>query len=344
VLEFQRQFETDVCAALAARAPALQDDLRRLERCWTLGLSLIDQALEQRLVERRLYEAALPMCPARAFSWEGYTIEREAGRGAAGVVYRAHRGSDWVAVKLLRRREGSAQLPGPSPDRARAVAQAGRRRRRFEREAELLKQLEHPAIVRLRRAGVVDGQPFQVTEWLPGGSLASCEGDPRRALRWTQTLAEALSYAHQQGVVHRDIKPANVLLDAEGRPKLVDFGLAKLLESDEDLTASGTILGTPDYAAPELLGTASEAGPISDVYGLTALLHFLLVGRSPFVSRTLVALRRAIEAGPRPLAAELGLPTALDALIRRGLDPDVRIRLSLDELRQGLEAIERQVG
>src|SRR5947209_8546446 len=127
--------------------------------------------------------------------------------------------------------------------------------RRFRLEAEAAAQLDHPNIVPVHDVGVVGDQPFFSMKLMEGGSLegrlGQILGDSRAAGRLVLSVAQAVHHAHQHGILHRDLKPANVLLDAEGRPYVADFGLARSLEIDSSLTQSGVILGTPSYMAPE---------------------------------------------------------------------------------------------
>ena len=171
----------------------------------------------------------------------GYEILEEIARGGMGVVYKARQtGLDRLAaVKML--------LGG-----GRADAQAAAR---FQVEAEAVARLRHPNIVQIYEVGECDGQPFLALEYMEGGSLAQQAGrkpqPARAAAEMVETLARAVHFAHQQGVVHRDLKPANVLLSADGAPKVADFGLAKRLGADAGHTRIGDILGTPSYMAPE---------------------------------------------------------------------------------------------
>src|SRR5262249_51071308 len=113
--------------------------------------------------------------------------------------------------------------------------------------------------------------------------LAGTPQPPHEAARMVQLLAAAVQCAHERGIVHRDLKPANVLLNADGEPKIADFGLAKLVEGESVHTQSGTLLGTPDYMAPEQAeGRMSRVGPLSDVHALGAILYEMLTGRPPF--------------------------------------------------------------
>ncbi len=208
----------------------------------------------------------------------GYEIEGVLGRGGMGVVYRARQ------VRLNRPCALKMILAG---SHARADTAA-----RFLVEAEAIARLQHPNIVQIRHIGEADGLPFFELEYLSGGSLdQQLDGtpwDPRRAARLAEQLARGIAEAHRFGVVHRDLKPANVLLAADGTPKISDFGLAKTIGSDADLTRSEAIMGSPSYMAPEqAAGKAKAVGPAADIYGLGAILYELLTGRPPFRGATL---------------------------------------------------------
>ena len=162
---------------------------------------------------------------------------------------------------------------------------------RFRTEAEAVARLQHPHIVQIHEVGEHDGRPYLVLEYVDGGSLADqLAGQPQAAkpaARLVETLARAVHYAHEQGVVHRDLKPANVLLTADGTPKIADFGLAKCLDLDAGATGSTTVIGTPSYMAPEqAMGQGRTVGPAADVYALGAILYQMLTGRPPLVGPT----------------------------------------------------------
>lgn len=322
---FVKLHEERLAAALAASRPELQGALTRLARAPLAGRSAIDLLLEQELLTcAELQELAAKLSPLSA-TWGPFEVLAEVGRGKSGVVFRARLAEQEVALKLFRA--------------------GGTRPERFQREAELLSRLEHPAIVAVRSAGIEEGQPFLATTWLPGGSLETRgQQPPARAVAWSLRLARGLAYAHAQGVLHRDLSPHNVVLDASEAPVLVDFGLAKDGGGGaEALTGSQHGLGSPAYAAPEQLGAAASAGPPCDAYGLTALLHFLLQGRPPFAGRSWSQLLGQIRRGPAPLPHGPAAPE-LDALLRWGLDPDPRVRTTLAELARALEDLSAALG
>jgi tetratricopeptide (TPR) repeat protein len=210
--------------------------------------------------------ADLPQVP-------GYRVEAVLGSGGMGVVYRAWhlRLGRAVALKML--------LAGPCA-RPQELA-------RFQREAEAVAALGHPNIVQIHDVGDVEGRPYFTMELVEGGDLAEkIQGVPqpaRQAAALVATLADAIHVAHQNGIVHRDLKPGNILLTADGTPKVTDFGLARRLEGDREITLSGAILGTPSYMAPEQArGDKSAIGPATDVYALGTILYELLTGRPPF--------------------------------------------------------------
>jgi WD40 repeat protein/tRNA A-37 threonylcarbamoyl transferase component Bud32 len=209
----------------------------------------------------------------------GYEILEELGQGAMGTAYKARQVSlkRLVALKVMR----SARLANPL-----ALA-------RCRMEAEAAARLQHPHIVQIYEVGDQDGEPYLALEYIDGGTLEGrLGGKPQpgpAAAELVETLARAMHYAHQHGVVHRDLKPANILLTGEGVPKITDFGLAKILEGEPGQTLPGTIVGTPSYMAPEQAeGKAREVGPAADVYALGAILYELLTGRPPFRGASLL--------------------------------------------------------
>jgi eukaryotic-like serine/threonine-protein kinase len=199
----------------------------------------------------------------------GYEVLAELGRGGMGVVYLARqaRPARLVALKVI--------LAATHAD--------AERRARFLAEADAIARLRHPHIVQVYQVGQHGGVPFLALEFVGGGTLAQRLAGgplpPRQAAQLLEALARAVQHAHRHGVVHRDLKPANVLLTEEGQPKVADFGLAR--QPGPALTATGAVLGTPSYMAPEQ--AAGEAvGPAADVYALGAVLYEALTGRPPF--------------------------------------------------------------
>jgi WD40 repeat protein/predicted Ser/Thr protein kinase len=219
-----------------------------------------------------------------------YELVRELARGGMGVVYLARQVNlnRTVALKMI--------LAGQLASEAEV--------RRFYLEAEAAANLDHPGIVPIFEIGTHDGQHYFSMGFIEGESLARkvAEGPlpPRQAADLVREVAEAMQYAHQRGVVHRDLKPQNVLLDPAGRPKVTDFGLAKKIESDDGLTASGSVMGTPSYMPPEqAAGDTRAIGPAADIYSLGAVLYCLLTGRPPFqAASTMDTLLQVLEREP----------------------------------------------
>jgi WD40 repeat protein len=220
-------------------------------------------------------------------------------RGGMGIVYRARhrRLNRVVALKMVL----AAQLFGESAAR------------RFRAEAEAAASLDHPNIVPIYEVGEVDSRLFYTMKLIEGGSLAAklaekvseAPPNPRISLSDAASLvaqvAHAVHYAHERGILHRDLKPANILLDVQGEPHVTDFGLAKRLESDSDLTQSGAALGTPNYMPPEQAsGGARQLTTAADVYSLGAIFYELLTGQPPFRAATpLETMRQVVEEEPR---------------------------------------------
>jgi hypothetical protein len=209
-----------------------------------------------------------------------------------GVVWKARqrRPDRLVALKMFR----GSDLASPTDVQ------------RFRNEAEVIAQLDHPHILPVYEVGEHDGVHYFSMKLVEGGSLAdhldSFRADPRAAARLLATVARAVHYAHQRGVLHRDLKPSNILLDAQGQPHVSDFGLAKRVEIDSSLTQSGSLLGTPSYMAPEQ--TSGRKGAVTtatDVYGLGAVLYALLSGQPPFRGETVLeTLEQVREREPEP--------------------------------------------
>jgi predicted Ser/Thr protein kinase len=266
----------------------------------------------------------------------GYDILGELGRGGMGVVYKARQvGLDrLVALKMI--------LAGPHAGPA--------HRARFQTEAAAIARLRHPNIVQVHHVGECDGNLYFAMELVEGGSLAAAARDrpwePERAADLVEKLARAVHAVHKEGVVHRDLKPANVLLDPDGEPKVVDFGLAKLAGSDRtEATVTGSVLGTPAYMAPEQAdGRTRDVGPHTDVYALGAVLYHLLTGRPPFGGDTpLATIRRIVSDDPVPPRERCpDVPADLDAVCLKCLakEPEDRYpsaKALADDLRRVLD-------
>src|SRR5262245_53837370 len=219
-----------------------------------------------------------------------YRLEDLLGRSGMSEVYRAKdlELGRRVALKLL----------APDADSA-----------RFEREARAVASLAHPNVMQLYDYGEDNGRPYMVFEYVAGGTLEDRLGDANgRPLADDETrtisagIAAGLAHAHARGVVHRDLKPANVLFDEDGRPKIGDFGIARLAAGEGTLTEAGTVLGTAAYISPEQ-ALGEPATPASDVYSFGIILYRMLTGRLPFESRDpmeLVQMHR--DLAPPPIA------------------------------------------
>ncbi|MBX3470040.1 MAG: serine/threonine protein kinase, partial [Planctomycetes bacterium] len=242
-----------------------------------------------------------------------FRIVAELGRGAVGAVYRAVEAESGreVALKVL--------LERPDPTRL----------ARFAREGEVTAALDHPGIVRVHASGVLGGRPFLAYELVPGGetladALATLDRSTR--LRLLRDAAAAVGHAHARGVVHRDLKPSNVLIDrASGdvpRARVADFGMARLTGDSQDrLTRTGAMVGTPHYMAPEQAAGARDVGPPADVWALGVMLYEALVDRLPFDGETLQELvARLCAADPTPpRALDPALAPDLEAVVLRAL-------------------------
>lgn len=240
-----------------------------------------------------------------------YDVLAHLGRGGMGVVLRARcalSGRD-VALKVL----------DPALLTADGVS-------RFEREVAALARLRHPGVVGVLGAGRSPHGPWVAMELVDGESLqARLDRDgplsPREAAGVGRALCDALAHAHAMGVVHRDVKPGNVLLGGDGRVVLVDFGLARLSGRQARLTATGELLGTPCFMAPEQAHGEDEVGPAADVYAVGATLYAALTGRPPVQGDGLLqVLERVLHQTPAtPSSLRAAVPAALSALVMRCL-------------------------
>lgn len=214
-----------------------------------------------------------------------YEVIRLLGAGAMGVVYECRQPEldRSVAIKVLRHFGGSRS------DQT----------HRFEREARAAAQLSHPHVVRVYDVGVDGELPYLVMEYVPGDSLDHLIGDRylsfEVALRIAYHTALGLQAAHDVGIVHRDLKPSNILIDPDGRPRIVDFGLAKSLSDNRSLSGSGDLIGTPRYMAPEqVTATVDEIDGRTDVYALGVVLYEMLAGRPPFDGPNVLSILRQL--------------------------------------------------
>ena len=249
-----------------------------------------------------------------------YELLGEIGRGGMGVVYKARqRDLDrMVAIKMIL---------------ANHLASADQVRR-FYAEAQAAAKVSDPHIVAIHDFGQIHGQHYFAMEYIAGPSLAQLlkDGTPvdiETSARWVAAVAGAVANLHAIGVVHRDLKPSNILLDESGRPRISDFGLAKMLDVDGSVTGVGAIVGTPNYMAPEqAAGRGAAVGPLSDIYSLGAILYELLTNRPPFDGETpLDTLVQVIEGEPiQPSRLNPKIPGALESICLKCLEKEPAAR------------------
>lgn len=233
-----------------------------------------------------------------------YTLTRELGRGAMGVVYEARDSAldRRVALKLM--------LPSDNPDPKEAAIEE----QLFTREAQLCGRLEkHPNIVSVYEAGTIEARRYIAMEYIDGTPLSEWvqlrKPSLRSRVRILRDVAHAVHHAHKAGILHRDLKPKNVLVDANGRPFVTDFGMAKQVRTDgtggSSSSAAGTVVGTPSYMSPEQAQGLRKVDARTDVYALGAMLYEILTGAPPFPGEmTIVALMRIVQDPiPSPSAA-----------------------------------------
>ncbi len=282
---------------------------------------LLDSNPNDQLIDL-LQKSAAPRTNSNLRLVAGYQILRELGRGGMGVVY--------LAVQPALRRQVALKMIARSAD-------AGEQElSRFRREAEATAALHHPYIAQVYDVGELDGQPYIAMELVRGCTLSDYL--LTRPLRFDEAtdllikLSQAMQHAHAKGIVHRDLKPPNILLEQNGvnepyegelHPKIVDFGLAKQIDSSTTVTSTGIIVGTPSYMSPEqAVGNNAMVGPSTDVYSLGAILYEALTGRPPFKGaspiETLAQVRTAEPA--KPSALRPGMPRDLETICLKCLE------------------------
>src|SRR6266404_398959 len=251
-----------------------------------------------------------------------YELIEAIARGGMGVVYKARQLSlgRIVAVKMI--------LAGQFVDKK--VIQ------RFRGEVTAAALLHHPNIVSVHEVGIHAGQHFFSMDYVEGQNLAQLVGTrplpPTKAAHYLKLIAEAIHYAHSQGILHRDLKPSNVLLDAAtDQPRVTDFGLAKRLDGESSLTVTDQVLGSPGFMPPEQAGPdRGKVGRQSDVYALGAILYHLLTARAPFQAESLPAMVNLVlntEPVP-PRLLNPGVPRDLETICLKCLEKEPARRYS----------------
>jgi serine/threonine protein kinase len=269
-------------------------------------------------------------------SLDRYHILERLGEGGMAVVYKAYdtRLEREVAVKVIR----TERL---------TIETIPRALKRFEREAKALAKLNHANIIPIIDSGEEDGMPYLVMGYIPGGTLK--DRLKKKPISWHEAanflapIARALDYAHKQGIVHRDIKPSNILITAENQPMLTDFGIARILKSEEtlDLTGTGMGVGTPEYMAPEQ-GLGHKVDHRADIYALGIVLYEMVTGRKPFQADTpmAVVIKQINDPLPRPTQFVSDIPKKIEQVLLKVLakDPNNRYQ-SMGEFVLALESL-----
>jgi serine/threonine protein kinase/tetratricopeptide (TPR) repeat protein len=256
--------------------------------------------------------------PDKEWRLGNYEILEEVGRGGMGVIYRARQRHSGRIVALKR-------VIAYHADSHETLA-------RFRREAEAAASLDHPNILPVYEVSETqDGLPFFSMKFATGGSLrtgaSGLRSEPRECVRLMAKIARAIEYAHTHGILHRDLQPGNILLDARGEPLVSDFGLAKWLDEESDLTRTLTTFGTPGYIAPEQ-AEGAHFGPAADIYSLGAILFNLFAGRPPFIGANALSVVQQTAATPAPKLRSFvpSLDRDLEIIVGRCLERDPKAR------------------
>jgi len=297
------------------------DLLSRKTFCETCGSSL-EVDMPSGFCPACLLATALdsPDVPASGSRIEDYELLNEIARGGMGIVYRAQQRtpSRIVALKMI--------LP--------VHLKSSGAVNRFRTEAEAAASLDHECILPIYSVGEQDGTPFYSMKFAEGGPLSARIENywdkPHETAALIAKLARAIAYAHERTILHRDLKPGNILFDGAGKPYVSDFGLAKWLQRECDLTQTLAILGTPFYMAPEQAADSRAVGAGADVYSLGAILYQMLTGHPPVSGETpMEVLRRAAEQAPRrPRLTNHHVPRDLETICLKCLEKETASRYS----------------
>jgi serine/threonine protein kinase len=311
--------------------PNAAKDLAKCEKCGAIGQLdngiCVSCLLREGLkiggeVSRAVYEGVLAEADAPGKPWQlgNYEILDQIGCGGMGVIYRARQRHSRRIVAVKRVLSYRADSHGAL--------------QRFRREAQAVASLDHPNILPIYEVSESeDGLPFFSMKLAEKGSLhenaASLRNQPSKCVELMAKVARAVEYAHSRGVLHRDLKPGNILLNDRGEPLVSDFGLAKLLDGNNDLTRSLTTFGTAGFIAPEQAGgTAAAFTQAADVYSLGAVLFNVLTGRPPFLGSNPVSVIRQASETPAPRLRSLApsLDRDLETICAHCLERDPSAR------------------
>ncbi|MEL6107855.1 MAG: serine/threonine-protein kinase [Planctomycetota bacterium] len=308
--------ETPSLEAFVARHPQHASRLREALQTWQAFASLRDGQREsdpsKDAVEGTLPAHVSPFGDRRRIG--DYQLQGVIGSGGMSVVYKATQLSlqREVAIKVLRGHAVASKID----------------LERFRFEAQTVARLDHPNVVSIYEVAGEGENVFFSMQWINGCNLmqyrSAVRDQPRRVAEILAKIARAVHHAHQRGILHRDLKPSNILIDAEGEPHVTDFGLAKSIDLDAELTQPGLLVGTPNYMAPEQTLPESDASAFSvatDVHGLGSVLYTVLAGHPPFESSSiLTTLARIRERDPVALRRiNAAVPRDLESICRRCL-------------------------
>jgi serine/threonine-protein kinase len=313
--------------AVASQHPELADELRELWGAVLVVEEFVTSPQQGRKAPEPTIQGIAPPAqnaevslPLQAFG--NYELLKEIGRGGMGVVYLArHRGLETVvALKMILRGELAT-----AEDRT-----------RFRTEARAAAALAHPNIVPVYDAGEHEGQAYFSMRFVEGQTLAAllARGPlrPHDAARYLAAISRAVQYAHEHGILHRDLKPSNILIDQNDEPHITDFGLAKRVSGEaaaSGRTATGAIIGTPAYMAPEQVSNRrGTPSPVSDVYSLGIILYEMLTGRPPFQAPTPVdTLLLVLDQDPvRPRLLNPGVDSDLEMICLKCIQKEPELR------------------